>query len=451
MAKARRARQIGFIVASLGMLIMLFAWSGATWPRPRREANLTPKIDQGALSPTTPPSTRTPEPLVPSRTPLAARIAIGPSLPGDAGADRADPIPGGTGAQAPGDPTATPPAPEAQPVIEPPTMLPAPAATFAEAATAPAGQVPGQPEDFWQGRPRWGVSVGGEALDRYNVSPLHLGWYMDWMARPAGEQSNDVEYAPMARVSGGVLQPAAQSIADMARARPGRLWLIGNEPDVKWQDNVEAATYARLYHEAYTAIKGADATAQVSIGGISEPTPLRLRYLDAVLASYREQFGVPAPVEVWNIHNYLLREERGSWGVDIPPGMADATGRLYEIDDSGNLADFKQQVVDFRRWMADRGYRDRPLLITEFGVPMPPDYGFPAERVIAFWTSTFDYFRTASDPEIGFPADENHLVQAWCWFSLADSEYVTGNVFDPQTGAITPLGRAWAAYTAQIH
>ena len=254
----------------------------------------------------------------------------------------------------------------------------------------------------------------------------------------------------MVGVTGGVLRPDAPSVAALARARPGMLWLIGNEPDVKWQGNVDAATYARLYHEAYVAIKGADPTAQVSIGSISQPTPLRLRYLDAVLASYAEQFGRPAPVEVWNIHNYMLREEKGSWGVDIPPGMTDQSGRLYEIDDSGNLTLFRQQVVDFRRWMFDHDYQDRPLLITEFGIPMPADYGFPTERVIAFWTGTFDYFRTASDPTLGLPADQNRLVQAWCWFSLAETGYMTGNIFDPPTRAITPLGQAWMAYAARM-
>ena len=68
------------------------------------------------------------------------------------------------------------------------------------------------------------------------------------------------------------------------------------------------------------------------------------------------------------------------------------------------------------------------LLITEFGIPMPADYGFPTERVIAFWTGAFDSFRTASDPTLGLPADQNRLVQAWCWFSLAETDYMTGNL-----------------------
>jgi hypothetical protein len=328
--------------------------------------------------------------------------------------------------------------------------IPAGAATVSATVTVAAGSAAGQTGDLWNGRRRWCVSLTGGPSASYDLSPLRLGWYMDWTARRGSAGPAGSEYAPMVGLSAGKLDPDAQTIANMARAHPGLVWLIGNEPDVKWQDNVDAATYARLYHEAYTALKSADPTAQVSIGSISEPTPLRLRYLDGVLAAYREQFGAPAPVEVWNIHNYMLREERGSWGVDIPPGMADQKGQLYQIADSGNLALFKQQIVAFRRWMAERGYQDRPLLITEYGIPMPPDYGFPPDKVIAFWTEAFDYFRSATDPGLGLPADQQRLVQAWCWFSLSDSDYMTGNLYDPQTHAMTSLGQTWAAYVARV-
>lgn len=437
MPKARRARLIGFTLVGLGVVIILFTWSSGRWPWSQGEGVLPPEVSgPAAFSPLPPSPTGTPEPLVPTRTPVAAGEGISPLSAGGVAISTLAPVSSFAPATTPGGAvTGTVRAAMGQP---------------GGAVTGTVVAAVGQPGDLWRGRPRWGVSMTEGAAALYDLSPLHIGWYMDWLAWPAALQPGGSEYVPMVRVKGGVLDPDAPSIAGMARARPGMLWLIGNEPDVKWQDNVDAATYARLYQEAYAAIKRADPTAQVSIGSISEPTPLRLRYLDAMLASYKEQFAVPAPVEVWNIHNYMLREERGSWGVDVPPGMTDQRGQLYQIDDSANLTLFKQQIVDFRRWMADHDYRDRPLLITEFGIPMPVDYGFPAERVIAFWTGAFDYFRTAGDPVLGLPADQNRLVQAWCWFSLADTDYVTGNIFDPQTRAITPLGQAWAAYAGRI-
>lgn len=226
------------------------------------------------------------------------------------------------------------------------------------------------------------------------------------------------------------------------------MWLIGNEPDVKWQDNLEPAAYAWLYHEAYTTVKNADPTAQIAIGGVSQPTPLRMRYLDAVLASYKAQFGTDMPIDVWNVHAFVLREERGSWGVDIPPGLPDKYGQLYEIDDSDNMDIFRQQIIDFRRWMAERGYQNDPLIVSEYGILMPEDYGFPPDRVVAFLRSSFDFFLTAADPALGYPNDGYRLVQAWCWYSLNAPEYIypTGNLFDSETGQITAVGQGWIEY-----
>jgi hypothetical protein len=189
------------------------------------------------------------------------------------------------------------------------------------------------------------------------------------------------------------------------------------------------------------AIKGADPTAQVAIGGVSQPTPLRLRYLEQVLEAYQQQNHQEMPVDVWNVHNFILREERGSWGVDIPPGLSDDVGMLYEVDDSGNVDAFRQQIVEFRKWMSARGYQNRPLIVSEYGIPMPEDYGFPPERVLNFLIGTFDFFLTATDPALGYPADDYKLVQRWCWYSLDDMGYPTGRLFDPQTGKMTEVGR----------
>ena len=51
------------------------------------------------------------------------------------------------------------------------------------------------------------------------------------------------------------------------QAQPGSFWLVGNEPDVRWQDNVTAAEYAERYHDVYTFIKERDPSAKVGAGG----------------------------------------------------------------------------------------------------------------------------------------------------------------------------------------
>jgi len=86
------------------------------------------------------------------------------------------------------------------------------------------------------------------------------------------------------------------------------------------------------------------------------------------------------------------------------------------------------------------------LIVSEYGIVMPPDYGFGPERVIRFLHGTFDFFLSASDPELGYPPDGNRLVQRWCWYSLADTGYPAGNLLDPQTGQMTEVGQAWREY-----
>jgi hypothetical protein len=130
--------------------------------------------------------------------------------------------------------------------------------------------------------------------------------------------------------------------------------------------------------------------------------------------------------------------------------MEVAAGKLYEIQDHDDLAIFSGQILAFRRWMAERGQRDRPLVISEYGILMPTDYGFDGARVSAFMYATFDFFLTATDDEVGYPQDGNHLVQWWAWYSLADTVYPTGNLFDPDSGTVLPLGLAYAWYAGPL-
>jgi hypothetical protein len=153
------------------------------------------------------------------------------------------------------------------------------------------------------------------------------------------------------------------------------------------------------------------------------------------------------PVDIWTVHAFILREEAGSWGVDIPPGLAATEGALYEIADHDDFEIFTANLVVFRRWLWEQGYGERPLAVTEYGILMPPDYGFPPEAVADFMTRSFDFFLSARDEEIGYAADDYRLVQWWMWYSLHDNElYQTGNLFEAETGQLTELGEVWRGY-----
>jgi hypothetical protein len=285
-------------------------------------------------------------------------------------------------------------------------------------------------------------------VEQYDAPQLGAGWYLSCINGENPLQAAGMECAQFVGVTGDEYWPKGEGLQQMARRYPGLLWLVGNEPDVIWQSNATPAEYARAYHDTYLALKEADPSCQVAIGGISQVTPLRLRYLGEVLAAYEAANGQPMPVDVWNIHLAILREERGSWGVGIPPGLPDDSGILYEIEDNADVEILKEQVVTFRRWMARRGLREKPLIVTEFSVLMPLEYGFPFEVVRDFMLDAADYLMTATDADLGYPADGNRLVQRWAWYSSADETYYTGNLFDPDTGQITPLGKVFAEYAA---
>ncbi|MGQ9840522.1 MAG: glycosyl hydrolase [Anaerolineae bacterium] len=358
-----------------------------------------------------------------------------------------------------GRPTPLRPAPTAEPLV--PTPLPAFQATATPRPSRSAGPAlpallpPGTDavSRFPFGGPargRIGVGVPIGRITDYQWDEGLPGWWLSWRVDADAPQLSRSRFVQMVRVYGDNFRPDVEVIRQTARGHPGALWLIGNEPDVAWQDNATPEQYAAVYGTLYAAIKGVDPTALVAIGGVSQPTSLRMAYLDRILAAYQAQFGTQMSVDIWNVHAFILREERDSWGVGIPPGMEINTGKLYEITDHDDLALFKQQIVDFRRWLAERGFRDTPLVVSEYGILMPESYGFPAERVAEFMVETFDFFLSASDQEIGYPADEGRLVQAFCWYSASDTVYPTPNLFDPETRAITPVGEVFRAYMGTL-
>ena len=345
-------------------------------------------------------------------------------------------------------------------VPTPVSTVPAPSpATDGETATAPAIAPPlALPSPLsttlstFLVRDRFGVGVASELgpIEQYDVGQLGAGWYLDWRTSMHPPRPQGMEYAQMVSVFEGGHYPDLATIEAIAANNPGLLWLIGNEPDVIWQGNVIPSDYARSYHDIYNALKRADPSCQVAIGGVSQPTPLRFQYLDLIRDAYRELYGEKMPVDVWNVHAFILREEKDSWGVDIPPGIEATSGILYEIEDHDDLEIFKQQIIAFRRWMKEKGEREKPLIISEYGILMPADYGFDHQRVRDFMYASFDFFLTATDDELGYPADGNRLVQRWVWFCLSDRKYPTGNLFDPDTRQITPLGMDYALYLSRF-
>jgi hypothetical protein len=306
-------------------------------------------------------------------------------------------------------------------------------------------------------RQRIGINVvreGNKRITDYAVAQLGAGWYLDYQWNKTPARPANMAYGQMIR-PWRITHAWKEQIGAVIDVNRGALWLLGNEPDNIYQDKQTPAEYAVFYHDTYDFLKRRDPTSRVAIAGIATVTPLRLRYLDMVLRAYQARYGTALPVDVWNMHGYILPETDG-WGAGIPPGLANFAreGRRYTLDDQDNLAIFQAQIWSMRRWMADRGYRDKPLLVSEFGILLAPIYGYSHARVRNFMWASFDYLLSATDPATGYPADNNRLVQQFAWFSLNDYAYdavtgrgLNGNLFDHDSGRITQLGHDFTAYS----
>ncbi len=338
--------------------------------------------------------------------------------------------------------------------------------------------------------------VSGSDLTNPAIRSLGAGIYHNWRTDSAPVTSDGIQFAQTVRVHQNLtcplnsenawnrdvcpyaephsyqVRPFLADIAATAQAQPGSLWLIGNEMDRRdWylggQDEMLPELYATAYHDIYTAIKAADPTAQIAIGGLIQATPLRLAWLDRMWESYAEQYSADMPVDVWNIHNFILREVHYAYGADIPPGFDDDTRAVvYESDWTHiDLALFDQQIRAFRGWMAERGQQEKPLIVSEYGIlyrhcatwrwtgtEFVCDQNFSDEQVVVdFMLGTFDYFLSARDCTLGYVADGCRLVQQWLWFSLdhpTEGFNVHTRLYDGANGSLTPAGIAYRDWVA---
>ena len=145
------------------------------------------------------------------------------------------------------------------------------------------------------------------------------------------------------------------------------------------------------------------------------------------------------PVDVWNIHLYVLQERscmktpENCWGAEIPAGFSTELVGVenYTIYDNNNFDLAWAQIVSLRLWMKVNGQQDKPLIISEYGVLLPTWFecnGYPTDTTGCKFTPekvrdmfmypSFDKFLNYTDASLGYPKDDNRLVQRWNWFSI---------------------------------
>jgi len=309
---------------------------------------------------------------------------------------------------------------------------------------------------------RFGITAAYGVAD-YDLAGLGAGSYLDWGMQADPPRPGGLAYVQVVRLGEAVYAEQLARVPAVAAAQPGSAWLIGNEPDNTYtfdgvgQDNLAPEVYAERYQAVYAAIKAADPQARVGIGGIVQPTPVRLEYLERVLAAYQAAYGAPPPADFWFVHAFVLNEAPGEWGAGLP---VDAVTRPYQAapeiiapEEVDSLAIFARRLTAMRQWLADHGQRDRPLWVTEYGVLMPSDgslgyFGISPERTQAFMLGSFEYLQQAADPATGQPADADRLVQRWYWWTLSyDPRVSGGGLYDRRDGELfkTALYDAYAA------
>lgn len=321
---------------------------------------------------------------------------------------------------------------------------------------------------------RLGVNVANAPVSSFDLAQLHLGWYIDYKAHVTAPHPNGAAYMPVINLaqvgdSGFTANPDGAALDTAIADNPGADWIIGNEPDRRfYQNDMLPKAYANAYHYLYNYIKAKDPNARIFAGAIVQPTPLRLQYLSEVLANYWEMFGEALPADGWAIHNFILNERSCAyyegdatlcWGADIPPGNNATDGLVITIDELKRTADvafFEAQVLRFRQWMADNGYRNRPLYVSEFGILMPESYGFPPPLVNEYMTKTFDFLINTKDEKLGYAADDNRLVQRLSWYSTIDPSF-NGSLFESTSGSplappfkLTTMGENYRDYAAAV-
>ncbi len=193
------------------------------------------------------------------------------------------------------------------------------------------------------------------------------------------------------------------------RQHPGSWWMVGNEPNDPYQDNLSPEAYAAFYRRFETLARGVDPTARLMTAGIANAD---WRWAGAFCEAYRQAYGRNPRVDAWNIHNYVLEPERSQLDQTL----------------------FRERVIAFRQWMAEVGEEHTPLVLSEFGVLMGQEqYDTryePPEAIIAYMQETVAWLRATEH------------VQAWAWFANHTGGAFNGDLYDAQE-RLTPYGLAY--------
>ncbi len=197
-------------------------------------------------------------------------------------------------------------------------------------------------------------------------------------------------------------------------ANPGKIWIIGNEPDLQSQDGLTQEQYALMYKTYHDFISQRDPTARFCIGAITGGSATaQLTYTQnwyqTVLDYYETTYGEPMPIDIWNIHSYC-----GPKQIENPDQP---------------IQDFVQPFVQWCHTVENGRYADAEVWITE--LPIGEWLGALSEEWIIWFAERY------------LPRLEQAGIDRWFWFVSRDGgEWAT--VALVKSYGVSPLGTAYA-------
>ncbi len=195
---------------------------------------------------------------------------------------------------------------------------------------------------------------------------------------------------------------------------PGKIWIIGNEPDLGSQDGLTKEQYAHMYKTYYDFISQRDPTARFCIGAITGgSTTDRLAYTTGwyqdVLNLYETAYGQPMHIDIWNVHSYC--------------------GPTQIEDPDQPIRDFVEPFIDWCHTVDGNRYAGAEVWITE--LPIGEWMGALSEEWIIWFAQRY------------LPRLEQTGINRWFWFVSRDSgEWAT--VALVKANGVSPLGQAYA-------
>ncbi|HET6446277.1 MAG TPA: hypothetical protein VFI27_17045, partial [candidate division Zixibacteria bacterium] len=206
---------------------------------------------------------------------------------------------------------------------------------------------------------RHGVAALGDHQVDW-VDDFGAGWYLNF-GTSSVSAPNNAEFTPVIKVKQdktdlgeylptfSISPPLTDNgLGVVVDNRRGALWIVGNEVDrgpdpgeiIVDQGDTYPEIYARAYHDVYHFIKNRDPLAQIANSGLVQVTPGRLQYLDIMWNTYADLFGTAMPVDVWNMHIYILPEVNRAGQpnsiANVALGTDPSLGRMESYDPDGD-------------------------------------------------------------------------------------------------------------------